>query len=153
MAWGDNTYGQTNTPSGLANAVKLAAGGYHNLALASDGRPALTVQPVGQAVAAGMTVLLQAMAVGLQPLDYQWTFNGANLAGATANALLLTNVGPAQAGGYALVITNVGGLRHQLGGQPDRAAVRGDCQPQLVAGPGISITFPSVAGHELPARI
>ena len=72
VAWGDNSYGQTNIPAGLANAVQIAGGGYHNLALENDGQPSLTVQPVGQATAAGMTVQLQAMAVGVQPLSYQW---------------------------------------------------------------------------------
>jgi hypothetical protein len=42
-------------------------------------------------------------------LGYQWTFDGTNLAGATADSLLLTNVQPAQAGTYAVVITNVVG--------------------------------------------
>jgi hypothetical protein len=35
--WGDNTYGQTNVPPGLTNAVSIASGGYHGLALKNDG--------------------------------------------------------------------------------------------------------------------
>jgi len=36
-AWGDNTYGQTNVPAGLTDAVAVAAGGLHSMALRSDG--------------------------------------------------------------------------------------------------------------------
>ena len=37
VAWGDNSYGQTNVPAGLSNVVAVSAGGYHNLALRADG--------------------------------------------------------------------------------------------------------------------
>jgi alpha-tubulin suppressor-like RCC1 family protein len=36
-AWGDNTYGQTNVPPDLTNAVAVSAGDYHCLALRTDG--------------------------------------------------------------------------------------------------------------------
>ena len=37
IAWGNNGNGQTNVPVGLTNVVDVAAGGYHSLALKSDG--------------------------------------------------------------------------------------------------------------------
>jgi IgGFc binding protein/Bacterial Ig domain/Immunoglobulin I-set domain/Regulator of chromosome condensation (RCC1) repeat len=37
IAWGDNTYGQTNVPSGLTNAVAVAGGWHHSLALKNGG--------------------------------------------------------------------------------------------------------------------
>jgi len=37
VAWGDNTFGQTNVPPGLTNVVAVASGDYHNLALQRDG--------------------------------------------------------------------------------------------------------------------
>src|SRR5258708_36075479 len=36
VAWGRNTEGQTNVPPDLTNAVAVAAGGYHCLALNAD---------------------------------------------------------------------------------------------------------------------
>ncbi|MFN5927759.1 MAG: RCC1 domain-containing protein, partial [Roseiflexaceae bacterium] len=37
VAWGLNSSGQSNVPSGLSNVVAIAAGGSHSLALKSDG--------------------------------------------------------------------------------------------------------------------
>jgi hypothetical protein len=37
VAWGNNSSGQANVPMGLSNAVMVAAGGKHSLALRSDG--------------------------------------------------------------------------------------------------------------------
>ena len=37
IAWGDNSYGQTNVPASATNIVAIAAGWYHNLALRADG--------------------------------------------------------------------------------------------------------------------
>ena len=36
VAWGDDTYGQINVPSGLTNAVAVAGGWHHSLALKND---------------------------------------------------------------------------------------------------------------------
>lgn len=109
VAWGNNSYNQTNTPATVANVVGLAGGGFHVLALESDGRPALTTQPVSQTVPAGATVVYAAMAVGSQPLSYQWQFNGTNIPGATASVLSLANVQLDDAGAYALTVSNAAG--------------------------------------------
>jgi hypothetical protein len=37
VAWGDNSYLQTNVPAGLDNVIAISAGEFHNLALKSDG--------------------------------------------------------------------------------------------------------------------
>jgi uncharacterized repeat protein (TIGR01451 family) len=71
--------------------------------------PAITAQPSGQTAIVGTNVTFQLTTTGTAPLAYQWTFDGANLAGATAEALWLTNVQPAQAGDYAVVISNGAG--------------------------------------------
>jgi hypothetical protein len=37
VAWGDDSYGQTNLPNDLTNVTMIAAGAYHGLALRDDG--------------------------------------------------------------------------------------------------------------------
>ncbi len=37
VAWGNNSFGQTNVPAGLDSVVAIAAGDYHSLALRADG--------------------------------------------------------------------------------------------------------------------
>ena len=37
VAWGNNSYGQTNVPPGLTNVVAVAGGEYHTVALKQDG--------------------------------------------------------------------------------------------------------------------
>ena len=108
-AWGSSSDGQTNVPSGLTNVVAIAAGNYHNLVLESDGRPALTVQPASQVAAAGKAVQMLAMAVGLQPLSYQWQWNGTNIADSTNAMFILTNVQSANSGTYAVIVSNAVG--------------------------------------------
>jgi hypothetical protein len=71
--------------------------------------PSITAQPVSQTVATGTDVTLSAVAAGTLPLGYQWQFNGTNLTGATAAALILTNVQVSQSGSYSLVVTNAYG--------------------------------------------
>jgi hypothetical protein len=119
VAWGDNTYGQADAPVGLANVAGIAGGGFHALARESDGRPYLTVQPLSQTVPPGTAVRLLAMAVGLQPLSWQWQRNGTNLPGATSNSLTLAGVQCSDAGAYTLLVSN------SLGSTPSSVAVLG----------------------------
>lgn len=64
---------------------------------------------------AGRTLTLSARAVGSAPLSYQWRTNGVpvtdvgNISGSTTPTLVITNVGPANAGDYDLVVTNTSG--------------------------------------------
>ena len=37
LAWGDNTYGQTNVPAGLTNVTAIAGGWHHSVILSADG--------------------------------------------------------------------------------------------------------------------
>jgi hypothetical protein len=71
--------------------------------------PAITGQPTNQTAVVGANASFQVTATGTSPLAYQWALNGTNLAGATTDTVLLTNVQSAQAGNYAVVITNMAG--------------------------------------------
>jgi hypothetical protein len=48
-------------------------------------------------------------AAGTSPLSYQWRFNGVELAGGTNATLVLTNVQPAMAGDYDVLISSLAG--------------------------------------------
>ncbi|MEI6395747.1 MAG: immunoglobulin domain-containing protein [Verrucomicrobiota bacterium] len=109
-AWGDNRYGQTNIPAGLTNVVAIAGGAYHSLALVAYGPPAVTPKLADRIVVAGLgRMYFQPAVVGARPMAYQWQFNGLPLPGATNGLLVLTNVSPAQAGLYALSVSNAFG--------------------------------------------
>ena len=71
--------------------------------------PSINAQPASQTVLAGSNVTFRVTAAGTAPLSYQWQFSGTNLAGATGTSLTLSNVQPAQAGSYAVLVTNAFG--------------------------------------------
>lgn len=67
----------------------------------------IVTQPQSTTTAAGQTVTLSSSAVGTGALSYQWSFNGAAIVGATGAQLVLTNVQPANAGSYVVVVTDL----------------------------------------------
>jgi alpha-tubulin suppressor-like RCC1 family protein len=71
--------------------------------------PLIVNQPVSQTNLVGDTVVFSATATGTQPLTYQWSFDGTNIAGATNSSLILLNVQASQAGNYAVLVTNLYG--------------------------------------------
>ncbi|MEC8973083.1 MAG: immunoglobulin domain-containing protein, partial [Verrucomicrobiota bacterium] len=68
-----------------------------NINLNSQGTPKIAVQPVGAMRSAGQPVAFSVEATGT-PLEYQWRFNGLNIAGANAATLELAGVQQANAG-------------------------------------------------------
>jgi hypothetical protein len=146
VAWGDNAYGQADTPIGVTNVVGIAGGGFHTLALEGDGHPYMTLQPYAQTVLAGSSVRLLAMAVGLSPLSYQWQRNGTNLAGATRNALILTNAQDADAGAYTLVVSNTAGLTASSVATLTVLQAGAMISLSVASQTNVSVTFPSQGG-------
>jgi hypothetical protein len=108
--------------------------------------PAITTQPSNRTAVVGTSANFSVTATGTASLGYQWAFDGTNLAGATADTLLLTNVEAAQAGSYAVVITNVAGSVTSLVASLTVAPAGAIISISLSAGTGVSIAFPSVAG-------
>lgn len=107
IGWGEDTFGQSTTPAPLTNALTLAAGGMHSLALVGDSEPCVTLPPRGLTMPFGTNPKLQAAASGTPPLNCQWLFEGAPIAGATNLSLTLSNFQVSQAGNYAVAVTNV----------------------------------------------
>ncbi len=72
--------------------------------------PVIVRQPQSQEILAGSTASFSVEASGTEPLQYQWRFNGQNLAGAKSPTLSLTNVQTANAGLYSVVVSNTAGM-------------------------------------------
>jgi RHS repeat-associated protein len=68
--------------------------------------PAITLQPVSQAVGLGSNATFTVSATGTPQLRYQWRFNGTDVTGATFTSLTLANVQTSQAGSYTVLVTN-----------------------------------------------
>src|SRR5215471_182884 len=71
--------------------------------------PTITTQPLSQTVTAGSSVTLNVAATGTPPLGYQWKKDATDIAGASASSLSLTNVQAADAGAYAVTVSNGAG--------------------------------------------
>ena len=71
--------------------------------------PTLTTSPVAQTAVAGNAVSFSVTAAGTEPLAYQWYRNGAAIPGATTARHTLVPSGSADAGAYAVVVSNAAG--------------------------------------------
>ncbi len=68
--------------------------------------PVITGQPRDQRVATGGTATFELIANGASPLEVQWLFNGAPIAGATNLTLSLSDVVMSQSGTYSATVRN-----------------------------------------------
>ncbi len=115
VAWGDNSAGQTNVPSGLSNVVAIAAGGFNSLALTAESRMvAWGANDFGQTnVASGLSNVVAIATGGLHCLALTdegrvvgW---GGNWNGPTNVPSGLSNVVAIAAGdGHSLALTTAG---------------------------------------------
>jgi len=71
--------------------------------------PSLLSHPEAQFVIQGSNATLTVVASGTAPLAYQWQFNDAPLAGATASSFTRTNAQPVHSGNYQVVVSNAFG--------------------------------------------
>jgi hypothetical protein len=112
--------GQTDASLVLTNLSLVQAGSYLVIVTNNYGSitsapalldvgsaPVISSGPTNQLGSAGGTVTFIVAAQGTDPLSYQWYFNVTNVInGATDATLQLVNLTPAQAGSYAVVVTN-----------------------------------------------
>jgi alpha-tubulin suppressor-like RCC1 family protein len=103
-------------PFALSNVFGIAIANLDvGFALINDGSPVFTVQPGNQIWTNGSTIWLHARAVGVQPMTYQWQFNGANIQDATNADLTITNAQGNDSGQYcALASNSVGSAASRL---------------------------------------
>ncbi len=116
---GTNLLDATNSVLVITNTQMSDAGTYavevsnafsseesSNAVLVVGEPPTVVVQPADQTILLGASAAFAVSASGTAPLDYQWTFGGTNLEGATNNLLVITNVQLSDAGSYAVSVTN-----------------------------------------------
>lgn len=114
--------------------------------------PVIAVQPVSVTVAVGSNAAFSVVASSTVPMTYQWRFNGTNIAVGTNASLNLTNVQPADGGGYSVVVSNLGGsitsvLATLTAGSPP--SFTAPPQSQIVVA-GTNTSFTVVAGGTPP---
>ena len=71
--------------------------------------PVITSQPVDKAVALGTAASFSVSVTGTAPLSYQWRQDGVDQAGATTRIFTRSSAQLTNAGGYAVVVTNLAG--------------------------------------------
>jgi hypothetical protein len=117
---GTNLPGGTNATLILANLQPANAGVYdvtvtndYGLADSSnatltvlDAAPTITTQPLTQTNVMNATAAFSVGVQGSLPFTYQWYFNGAPIAGAISNRLLVPNLQLSNAGRYSVVVSN-----------------------------------------------
>lgn len=119
---GVNLVGETNATLRLLKVEREMEGSYSVLAGNAGGivssakagltvlrRPLIVRQPGSGEVAEGATAVFSVIAVGAEPLRYQWRFGGTTIAGATEARLVIENVRASHAGEYSVVVENVAG--------------------------------------------
>ena len=111
VSWDLRAPGETYSLSAVtAGAGTFVAVGYSGLIVQSDpligGQPRIVVQPGSQSAFAGASVSFSVVAAGTSPLSYQWRKNGVPLSGETNDVLIITNVQPADAGQFTVLISN-----------------------------------------------
>ncbi len=71
--------------------------------------PEITTQPTDLSVFQGSNATFSVVATGLEPLYYQWQFNGTNISAATDTSYEIISAQLSNAGSYTVVITNADG--------------------------------------------
>jgi hypothetical protein len=121
--YGTNLLGATNSSYTITNVQPEHAGTYSvvvtntygsitssNATLKVRTEPVITQQPQAVTVNASANASFSVSANGAVPFQYQWRLAGTNIAGATNNPYVITNVQPQQAGLCSVVVSNAYGF-------------------------------------------
>jgi sugar lactone lactonase YvrE len=150
---GTNIPGATAANLTLTNVQGTSAGSYQLIVSNGFGAsigavtvltvaeaPMITVQPGELAVPPGSNAIFSVTALGAAPLNYQWTFDGTTVSGATASFLAINNMTAANEGSYQVTVSNSYGLVTSLVGLLQLQA-----PPQILAAPADQISFPGAS--------
>jgi len=109
--------------------------------------PSITTPPQGATVTAGASVTFTVGVTGTSPFTYQWLKNSAPIAGATAASYAIASSMVADAGSYAVTVTNSAGSATSAGAvlavNPASVAPTITSQPQgttVAAGATVTLT-------------
>lgn len=72
-------------------------------------KPVIVTNPDSTTVAASAMALFNVVAVGSEPMAYQWYFNQQSIRGATSSQLWVTNAQTSRAGTYHVIVSNFKG--------------------------------------------
>lgn len=108
--WGKSLWEIKGVPAGLENVAVVLCGEDHVLVMSEFGPPRLLAGPTNYLAHTGGNVLMTTEWAGTQPLAFQWSKGGNDLAGANARFLSLTNLQQSHAGTYTISVTNAVGL-------------------------------------------
>jgi hypothetical protein len=90
----------------VSNAFGVVTSAVASLVVEAPSSPTIVLQPYNQKVPAGGYVTLSVAAVGTPPLNYQWFWNGTELAGATNRQLIFPTFATTNAGTYTARVAN-----------------------------------------------
>lgn len=80
-----------------------------SIPLATMESPTVVQQPVNQTVVSGHNAVITVGAAGLEPLTYNWCFNGTNFATTTNGQITILSAQGTNAGNYTVLVTNAFG--------------------------------------------
>ena len=105
--------------------------------------PAITQQPLSQALAVGSELRLSVEATGDDPITYRWQFNNFNIPGASRREFIIPNAQAEDSGNYKVIVTNpVGSLTSDIAVVTVSQAPIIKSQPESIAAvAGQSIRF------------
>ncbi len=122
---GTNLSGATASSYTITNVQSSHAGNYAVIVTNSAGSitsdaasltvnsvpvaPTISSHPQSQSVAAGSNVTFNVVAMGTEPLSYQWRRNGTSIVGATSSSYTISNVQVSHAGSYGVDVSNAAG--------------------------------------------
>jgi hypothetical protein len=96
--------------SGLGSFDGVPVPATGNSQIVISGLPVITNPPQSQAAFAGSNVIFSIGATGLAPLQYEWRFNGAQIAGATNSSYTVSSAQLSDQGIYGASVFNGVGL-------------------------------------------
>ncbi len=111
--------------------------------------PVVSQSPASATNNAGSPLVLNANAIGIPPLSYQWQFNGANIAGATNNTYTNLTAAITDGGNYDVVVTNMYGSTTSSVAAVTinlSAVIVDDLPPEVTNFSTMNATFSVVAG-------